>query len=259
MIRTLKKIRLQFLKKKKLNNYFSYAFGEIVLVMIGILLALYISNLNEENQKREKERWYLTNITEDLTYQISTFKELQDFYTENITIAKSLLYDYYKLESFTMIDSINPKLNFLLGSEKYPEINNTYTELLASGQFSLIKSKELSNDIIDYYLSSKESENYINNDINNIFYKEVFPVFNSLIELNLDNLNFKGKDTVLFKQHLKLKKYTRNQLEKIDKQLALVNAIKLKIWIEDYHLSLINEMLIASDSLIKKIDLELEK
>ena len=57
MINFFRKIRKQLADQNKPLKYFSYAFGEIVLVMIGILLALQVNNWNEErkDQRRIKE------------------------------------------------------------------------------------------------------------------------------------------------------------------------------------------------------------
>ena len=47
MIKFFRKIRLQLLGEGKTAKYFKYAIGEILLVMIGILLALQVNNWNE--------------------------------------------------------------------------------------------------------------------------------------------------------------------------------------------------------------------
>jgi len=50
MIRLFRKIRNQLLSEKSYSIYMLYAAGEIVLVMVGILLALQIDNWNENNK-----------------------------------------------------------------------------------------------------------------------------------------------------------------------------------------------------------------
>ena len=54
MIKFFRKIHLEFMEKKNTVNYFKYAFGEIILVVIGILIALQINNWNV--QRLEKNR-----------------------------------------------------------------------------------------------------------------------------------------------------------------------------------------------------------
>ena len=50
MIKIFRKIRYDFMGKNKTGKYFKYAIGEIVLVVIGILIALQINNLNESKK-----------------------------------------------------------------------------------------------------------------------------------------------------------------------------------------------------------------
>jgi hypothetical protein len=48
MVKFFRKIRQKLLSENKFSKYFIYAIGEIVLVVIGILIALQINNWNEE-------------------------------------------------------------------------------------------------------------------------------------------------------------------------------------------------------------------
>ena len=70
MLRFLRTIRKHLLEDRKFTKYLLYAIGEILLVVIGILLALQIDSWNEERTLRKKERLYLqeirTNLYDDL-------------------------------------------------------------------------------------------------------------------------------------------------------------------------------------------------
>ena len=61
MIKFLEKIRHKLLIENKFSKYLLYAIGEIILVVIGILIALQIKNWNEENKERrvEKQRYQI--------------------------------------------------------------------------------------------------------------------------------------------------------------------------------------------------------
>lgn len=72
MIKFFRKIRKQLLKEKKFWNYLVYAIGEIVLVVIGILIALWINNYNENIVKQDKEQIYLVGLKSE--FQISKIK-----------------------------------------------------------------------------------------------------------------------------------------------------------------------------------------
>ena len=66
MLRFLRRIRQRLLYEGKLKNYLSYAIGEIVLVVLGILIALQINNWNEEQKKLKLKDRYLESLLTDL-------------------------------------------------------------------------------------------------------------------------------------------------------------------------------------------------
>ena len=58
--------------ENKTGKYFKYAIGEIVLVVIGILIALQINNWNQGRIEQNKEQTYLSNIKRDLENQLNS-------------------------------------------------------------------------------------------------------------------------------------------------------------------------------------------
>ena len=66
MIKFFRKIRKDLMEKNKTGKYLKYAIGEIVLVVIGILIALSINNWNENNKQRIKEKAILENLKTSL-------------------------------------------------------------------------------------------------------------------------------------------------------------------------------------------------
>ena len=77
MIKFFRKIRQDLLSEGKTGKYFKYAIGEIVLVMIGILLALQVSNWNQERKDRISERKLLDNIHRDFVHNKVGFDSLK--------------------------------------------------------------------------------------------------------------------------------------------------------------------------------------
>ena len=70
MIKFFRKIRQDLLSKGKTATYLKYASGEIVLVVIGILIALSINNWNERRKASIQESELLENIYEDIKYNL---------------------------------------------------------------------------------------------------------------------------------------------------------------------------------------------
>ena len=65
MIKFFRRIRYDLMEKNKTGKYLKYAIGEIILVVIGILIALSINNWNEEKKERIKEQIILKHLQED--------------------------------------------------------------------------------------------------------------------------------------------------------------------------------------------------
>jgi hypothetical protein len=70
--------------ENKKSRYFKYAIGEIILVVIGILIALQINNWNETKKIREKEQQVLTEIISDLDYTLYDLDRVLKTRTNNI-------------------------------------------------------------------------------------------------------------------------------------------------------------------------------
>ena len=254
MIHLFRKIRFDNLKNSRFKKYLLYATGEIILVVVGILLALQFNNWNIEKENAKKESWYLINIVEDIEYQKGDLKEQKRIYQTNINIAKSILKDYKQTNDFYKIDSLNEKLNRLMVSDNFPNINNTYQELVSSGQQNIISDKELSIDIIDYYLFCNDNYMDIKNDNDNIFYKEVHPVFYSLSETQLTDFELSKEELSLQEPNKEASEYIKKQLRNPELILKLLNALKTTIIVHTEHLEMITETLSAGKELIQQID-----
>ena len=70
MIKFFRKIRYDLMEKNKTGKYFKYAIGEIVLVVIGILIALQINNWNENNITTKKTLTYLGTLNTEIESNI---------------------------------------------------------------------------------------------------------------------------------------------------------------------------------------------
>ncbi len=152
MIKIFRNIRKSLLMEGKTSKYLKYAIGEIVLVMIGILLALQVNNWNENRKEQKKEQVYLERLQENLSSDIKQLDLNIEFYKK--------VFDYGNLAlSYAEGDTIKSKSNwevlvsFFQASQIWPLIptSSTYDELKSSGELSLIQSIDLRNNLSYYH------------------------------------------------------------------------------------------------------------
>ncbi|WP_445385794.1 DUF6090 family protein [Robiginitalea sp. IMCC44478] len=75
MLKFFRKIRFDLMEKNKTGKYLKYAIGEVVLVMIGILLALQVNDWNEQRKDRIKEQVVLRQLQEDYQANLAQLEE----------------------------------------------------------------------------------------------------------------------------------------------------------------------------------------
>ncbi|PRX56089.1 DUF6090 family protein [Flagellimonas meridianipacifica] len=66
MLKYFRKIRQNLLSEGEMGKYLKYAIGEIIFVVIGILIALQINNVNEVRKANNRERAILQNLIQEL-------------------------------------------------------------------------------------------------------------------------------------------------------------------------------------------------
>jgi len=148
------------LAENKFSKYLLYAIGEIILVVIGILIALSINNWNERRKESDLKNIYSTRLINDLKKDISTI---------NINItraekAQSLIMNF--TESLDSEISLSERITI---TEKYftegwstisfSSQKNTYTDLSQTGNMKIFKNTDLREEILSYYALI---EKYIN-------------------------------------------------------------------------------------------------
>lgn len=254
MIKFFRKIRHRLIKEKRFSSYLTYAVGEVLLVVVGILLALQFNNWNEERANKEKEEWYLINIVEDIEYQKGDLLDIKENYEESIKIGKQILKEYNELGSFSKLDSLNERLSILMAADNFPNIDNTYQELVNSGQQNLIRDKDLSIDIIDYFLFCEDNEIDFTINYDNIFFEEIYPVFAGLHQTNLAELEFEGDEDYLNIEDEKTNEYLREKLRDPENVLRMINALRINIAMDVFHLEMVTETLTEGTALVQKID-----
>lgn len=151
MIKFFRKIRHRFLLENRFNKYLLYAIGEIILVVIGILIALQINNWNTERQKQELEVKILKEISANLHLDLY---EIRD----DIRVMDSVILASKKVITFINTNDI-PSTNFNYNVSKLKVVphfnpNKSGYELLVSKGVEVIGNDSLRATISKLYESS---------------------------------------------------------------------------------------------------------
>ena len=148
MIKFFRYIRKDLMEKNKTGNYFKYAIGEIILVVIGILIALQINNWNEKRKESIAIRNVLVEIKEDL---IQDKKELTlglEVHSKDFEAQKRIISALETKVSFNEniksdLGRIHLARNFFSASKGY--------NLLKELNLGTLKEKELRILLTQYY------------------------------------------------------------------------------------------------------------
>lgn len=151
MIKFFRKIRKRILMENnkatiKIFKYLLYATGEIMLVVIGILIALQLNLLNEERKTRREEINSLTLIKSNLESEII---ELTRFIDENAHPVVDYYTDIYNKNWDNLsLDSISLKGTTAFN---YKSFSTAYEGLKANDKLSIIQNEDLKEKIIVYF------------------------------------------------------------------------------------------------------------
>ena len=150
MIHFFRRIRQKLINEGKSRRYLLYALGEILLVMLGILLALQVNNWNERRKSKIVEIDYLQRLRTDLQNDTSILnqrillsqrerKSFYDYVHQSYETQKTER-DFKDLLSLIFWNADNLILK-----------DNTFSEILSSGKLELISNPQLKDLITDYY------------------------------------------------------------------------------------------------------------
>ena len=252
MTRIFRNIRQKLASENKVMAYLRYAVGEILLVVIGILIALQVNNWNSARIEQNKESVYLKNIKRDLKEQIKSIDDQMNTEFDFSKTAKSILKYYKEHHKFKVDSSFTSAIGTLTSRRTFVKINPTYTELLSSGNVDIISDNKFKGDLINYYQELERLELIINKN-NNLFTDEVFvPGVIRLSELQTSSvyddlltskiLTQNQHDTLANYIHLNennLKAITAAQLEKPENQLTMINLINWRYLLANLHCALL--------------------
>jgi len=170
MIKFFRKIRQNLIMENKTGKYLKYAIGEIILVVIGILIALSINNSNEYRKQNAQIAKYAKSLVQDLEKDIAMMDTINNT-AQQISIRLDSLANHVRNTKIEDISNLNVIcLSWIRLYRPYSWNRATLEEIKNSGSLRLINNEDILKRIVkydtqsrhmdeDYYADKEQSEN----------------------------------------------------------------------------------------------------
>jgi len=173
MIKIFRKTRYDLMEKNKTGRYFKYAIGEILLVVIGILIALQINNWNESRKLEQKKQELVLNLINDFEENIIQLKSSIDYSESLGSKMDGFFKNAYSSNLEISLDSLKTLSDGFFRPTNFFPLMTTFDEAKANGNLTLLKNKELSQEFskflrnYTFYLSIQEQgvNSYFNGSV----------------------------------------------------------------------------------------------
>ena len=178
----LKKTSKTLLKEGKLVKYLTYAAGEIFIVVVGIIVALYLNNRNHERANDKLEIQYYQSVKNQLNEDLNTLIDVMDYDQRHLNqflyAQKSIL-----MNDESKIDTLGKIAMNMVRYADFRRKSNIYQTLVNSGEIIIIKNnkirEKLENLEQDYMYINRLEENH-----ETIVYSRIIPVLTEVLRFN---------------------------------------------------------------------------
>ena len=247
MPRIFNSIRQRLLKENRLTRYLVYAIGEILLVVIGILIALQLNTNKDVRKARSAELNYLRNIKADLQANVAKANEFIAKRTACLGAVERII---PKIDGEPITDwhAFNEDCISIYDWKRYYPINYTVEELLNSGGLAQITNDSVKTTLLileSLYKQAKAEEDHFRFDSEEIIFKPMYEIMDMgpMLDLHMK------KDVVLRREDYD--RYFADTRVKNGFLMALIEFSMMNAQLK--------EISVISDRLIGMIERELER
>ncbi|MGB3608101.1 DUF6090 family protein, partial [Psychroserpens sp.] len=144
MIKFFRHTRQRLIKKNRFSKYLLYAIGEIILVVIGILIALQINNWNENRKTSNSEITYLNALKTEFDQNQKKLQAVTKSNEENLKYARALSSLMGSEPTATSVREIRRLVLGVINAEvQYRPNNGVINEIINSGKLEIFKDDSL--------------------------------------------------------------------------------------------------------------------
>lgn len=149
MIKFFRHIRRSVIQENKMGKYFKYAIGEILLVVIGILIALQINNWNEDKKSIKQEKTYYCKIAEDLQVDIRNIDSSLVTIDKRLESTERFLKNLLKIQKNKQVifKDFIPTFRYY----KFIPTKPAIVDITSSGKLETLRNQTLKNRILSHY------------------------------------------------------------------------------------------------------------
>jgi len=151
MLRYFRKIRKKLIEQNNVRKYLLYAIGEIMLVVIGILIALQVNNWNEERKTQRSETQFIENITSDLKRDRDELRKVVDLANRKVEIFQQLESElpglYYSNKD--RLDSL--MMEYLTPLQTFFPLTGTFDAAASGNEISSYRNEVFKSRVFNVY------------------------------------------------------------------------------------------------------------
>lgn len=162
MLRFFRALRQRLLSEKRVSKYLLYAIGEILLVVIGILLALQINTWNDARKEQKEALRLLTDLQDEVTLAL---EDRENYIEQNEYVATLMGSVLNKLFSNTPEELTDEECASILYSHTIrwaPYNPSTLEELVSTGKISILADLSLRKALLDFRNLTGSNREWLN-------------------------------------------------------------------------------------------------
>jgi hypothetical protein len=258
MIKFFRRIRQQLLTENKFRKYLIYAIGEIVLVVIGILIALQINNWNELRKYNLIEKEILKGLIIDFSETKSRLKETINLQNTAFSYGKRLLFLYKTNTLLEKKDSIPTFVGFgALSWWRAEPVTGTYDAMISTGNIKLLRNKKLRRLLSEFDAELKsgfEDHEYSMDLLSELTLEQSTYAFNFLYDPTRKDLDLPIIDNIT-----ETEKNLNEAINKLNQNERFFGLLSSRLLMEKNRLERQEKMLLFVNNVIELIELELNK
>ena len=254
MITLFRRFRQRLLTENKFSKYLIYAIGEIILVVIGILIALGINNNNNFNEQRKLEQEYLTSLQSEFKTNLDKINTSIKVNEQRVQTLEKVLTLFNK----NALDTIRPQaisqlLGPIFGNDiQYVPATGVLNDIISSGKLNLILNKNLRQDLASF----ESTINVLSTQLNDA----------DFTQRKLTSLFFKNGSAKTIVTDLKIIDKEFQSISSNTNNKDIFNSIEFENYLVDYYLlaKATNGPLLFSgiksqiENILKEVENELE-